>query len=87
MAHYVSMLCERLSFFLDVIAMRFPAKKRFRSYYKYCNTCGWANRFAGDYTTQEEKYILKQIFGEQNSCGLKGGKYSEGSAFGSEHQA
>ena len=83
MSHYFFMLSERISFVFDVLAMRIPAKKRYRAYYKYCKGCGWSNHYAGDYITEEEKYILKQIYSEQNSGGMNAGRLSEGSAFSS----
>lgn len=64
MAHYFHIISDSLSFVFDVLAMRIPAKKRQRAYNKFCNVCGWTNSYAGDYMSEEEKYIIKQIYTE-----------------------
>ena len=42
-SHYIFMIAERLTFFVDTKIMRIPGKKRGQLYFKPCRHCGWDN--------------------------------------------
>ena len=54
-SHYLFMLAERLSFFVDAKLMRIEGKLRLRNYFKPCKYCGWGNLAASDFMAREEK--------------------------------
>ena len=54
-SHYVFMIAERLSFFIDAKFLRIEGSKRIRNYFKPCKHCGWGNKHAGDFMCKEEK--------------------------------
>jgi hypothetical protein len=69
-AHYMFMLAERASFVVDVKLLRIASKKRFSACFKFCNNCGWSNRYAGDFMSEEEKYIIKELETDQRNQGI-----------------
>jgi len=50
-SHYLFILSEKIIYYFDVKVVGLPAKKRIRNFYKYCECCGWANKYAGDFIT------------------------------------
>ena|ERR1035437_4588491 len=61
-SHYIYILSDKLSFFIDVKIMGLADKMRFYYHNKPCKACGWGNKYAGDFMFKEEKLKLKEAF-------------------------
>lgn len=66
-AHYMHIMGERLSYFIDVKFMRqhlTKEAKRERFHFKPCDSCGWSNKCAKDFLHEEERQKLKKLYAE-----------------------
>ena len=43
-------------------------KRRNRKHFKPCHKCGWANEYAGDFMSENEKKWLKHVYEQHKMC-------------------
>ena len=63
-AHYMHIMAEKVCYVFDVKVLGIPGKKRYRNFFKPCKCCGWSNKCASDYMTEEERTRLKELHKE-----------------------
>jgi hypothetical protein len=77
-AHYMHIWSEKLCYYMDVALMKIGStteelaasgagKKRGRKHYKPCYKCGWANHYAGDFMSANEKKWLKHVHNQHQA--------------------
>jgi hypothetical protein len=69
-AHYFHRLAEKLCFFIDVKVLRqhvTKPNKRERWHFKPCSECGWGNKRATNYLSENERGILELVYHEQKA--------------------
>ena len=67
-AHYMHMVAEKISYFLDVKVMHQNMAKtdeRKSVYFESCESCGWGNKCAKNYLPEKERNILRARYCEQ----------------------
>lgn len=53
-AHYIFIVSEKLSYFVDVKVVHLRNEHRSRWFFLPCKNCGWSNEYAGDFMSKEE---------------------------------